>query len=322
MTLPGIAGFILTIGMGVDSNVLIFERIKEELGAGKRRAAGGRRRLRPRVPHHLDTHVASLISAAFLFQFGTGPIRGFATTLFFGLLSQRVHRGVRLAHPVRAHALAAPAGRAAAEHLRSRTCTSSTNPNFNFIKWRWHALALSVLIMLPASRMIVTQRPAARHRLLRRHDRRPEVPAAGRRGGGAQGARRDAGREGRAAVRRRRATTSRWSACRMAATEQGTSLEQGARRSSDALTHGQRRHSSRSISTEIVGPVDRQGPAAEGHLRHAGVARRHHDLHRVPVPVHVRHRRHRRDVARRARHPRLPDVLRLRPLAEHHRGAS
>ena len=52
MTLPGIAGFILTIGMGVDSNVLIFERIKEELRTGEGRQAGGRRRLRPRVPDH------------------------------------------------------------------------------------------------------------------------------------------------------------------------------------------------------------------------------------------------------------------------------
>lgn len=87
MTLPGIAGFILTIGMGVDSNVLIFERIKEELGAGKgvrQAVAAGFDRVFLTI---LDTHVASLISAAFLFQFGTGPIRGFATTLFFGLLS-------------------------------------------------------------------------------------------------------------------------------------------------------------------------------------------------------------------------------------------
>lgn len=87
MTLPGIAGFILTIGMGVDSNVLIFERIKEELGNGKgpRAAiAAGFDRVFLTI---LDTHVASLISAAFLFQFGTGSIRGFATTLFFGLLS-------------------------------------------------------------------------------------------------------------------------------------------------------------------------------------------------------------------------------------------
>jgi preprotein translocase subunit SecD len=87
MTLPGIAGFILTIGMGVDSNVLIFERIKEELAAGKsarQAVAAGFDRVFLTI---LDTHVASLIAAGFLFQFGTGPIRGFATTLFFGLLS-------------------------------------------------------------------------------------------------------------------------------------------------------------------------------------------------------------------------------------------
>jgi preprotein translocase subunit SecD len=87
MTLPGIAGFILTLGMGVDSNVLIFERIKEELATAKgvKAAVGaGFDRVFLTI---LDTHVASLIAAAFLFQFGTGPIRGFATTLTFGLLS-------------------------------------------------------------------------------------------------------------------------------------------------------------------------------------------------------------------------------------------
>jgi preprotein translocase subunit SecD len=87
MTLPGIAGFILTMGMGVDSNVLIFERIKEELSAqrGVRQAVqSGFSRVFLTL---LDTHIASLISAAFLFQFGTGPIRGFATTLSIGLIS-------------------------------------------------------------------------------------------------------------------------------------------------------------------------------------------------------------------------------------------
>lgn len=87
MTLPGIAGFVLTIGMGVDSNVLIFERIREELDAKKaprQAVALGFDRVFVTI---IDTHVSSLIAAAFLFQFGTGPIRGFATTLFFGLLS-------------------------------------------------------------------------------------------------------------------------------------------------------------------------------------------------------------------------------------------
>ena len=87
MTLPGIAGFILTIGMGVDSNVLIFERIKEELATAKGvRAAvnAGFDRVWWTI---VDTHVSSLIAAMLLFQFGTGPIRGFATTLAIGLLS-------------------------------------------------------------------------------------------------------------------------------------------------------------------------------------------------------------------------------------------
>jgi preprotein translocase subunit SecD len=87
MTLPGIAGFILTIGMGVDSNVLIFERIKEELGLGRSvRAAvnAGFDRVWMTI---IDTHVSSLIAALLLLQFGTGPIRGFAMTLIIGLLS-------------------------------------------------------------------------------------------------------------------------------------------------------------------------------------------------------------------------------------------
>jgi protein-export membrane protein SecD/preprotein translocase SecF subunit len=87
MTLPGIAGLILTIGMGVDSNVLIFERLREELA--KSRSA------RPAVAAAfnrvwitiVDTHVTSLVAAGFLFQFGTSPIRGFATTLTIGLLA-------------------------------------------------------------------------------------------------------------------------------------------------------------------------------------------------------------------------------------------
>ena len=87
MTLPGIAGFILTIGMGVDSNVLIFERIKEELATAKgvKAAVGaGFDRVLLTI---LDTHVASLIAAALLFNFGTSSIRGFALTLTIGLLA-------------------------------------------------------------------------------------------------------------------------------------------------------------------------------------------------------------------------------------------
>ena len=87
LTLPGMAGLILTVGMGVDSNVLIFERIREELSIGRsaRQAVTvGFDRVWRTI---LDTHVSSLVAAAFLFQFGTGPVRGFATTLTIGLLA-------------------------------------------------------------------------------------------------------------------------------------------------------------------------------------------------------------------------------------------
>ncbi|HJR61292.1 MAG TPA: protein translocase subunit SecD [Vicinamibacterales bacterium] len=87
MTLPGIAGFILTMGMGIDSNVLIFERIKEELAAQRGARAAIDASFKRVFLTLLDTHVTSLIAAAFLFQFGTGPIRGFATTLTIGLLT-------------------------------------------------------------------------------------------------------------------------------------------------------------------------------------------------------------------------------------------
>jgi preprotein translocase subunit SecD len=87
MTLPGIAGFILTMGMGVDSNVLIFERIKEELAAERGVRASINAGFSRVFLTLLDTHIAALIAAAFLFQFGTGPIRGFAVTLSVGLIS-------------------------------------------------------------------------------------------------------------------------------------------------------------------------------------------------------------------------------------------
>ena len=87
MTLPGIAGFVLTMGMGVDSNVLIFERIKEELDAGRGVRASINAGFKRVFLTLVDTHTAALISAAFLFQFGTGPIRGFAVTLSVGLVA-------------------------------------------------------------------------------------------------------------------------------------------------------------------------------------------------------------------------------------------
>ncbi|HTW60720.1 MAG TPA: protein translocase subunit SecD [Terracidiphilus sp.] len=87
LTLPGIAGVILTIGMGVDSNVLIFERIREEIRAGKAASAAVDQGFAHAWVTILDTHVTTIVSAAILFLFGTGPVKGFATTLTFGLLA-------------------------------------------------------------------------------------------------------------------------------------------------------------------------------------------------------------------------------------------
>ena len=87
LTLPGIAGVILTIGMGVDSNVLIFERIREEVRAGKAPSAAVDQGFGHAWVTIIDTHVTTIVSAAILFLFGTGPVKGFAVTLTFGLLA-------------------------------------------------------------------------------------------------------------------------------------------------------------------------------------------------------------------------------------------
>jgi len=86
LTLPGIAGMILSVAMAVDANVLIFERIKEEIAAGKSpypSIAAGYKRAFPAI---LDSNLTTLIAAALLFQFGTGPVKGFAVTLTLGIL--------------------------------------------------------------------------------------------------------------------------------------------------------------------------------------------------------------------------------------------
>ncbi len=87
LTLPGIAGLILTVGMGVDSNVLIFERIREELRAGKTAAMAVEQGFSHAWITIVDTHVTTIVSAVILFIFGTGPVKGFAVTLTFGLLA-------------------------------------------------------------------------------------------------------------------------------------------------------------------------------------------------------------------------------------------
>jgi preprotein translocase subunit SecD len=86
LTLPGIAGIALTIGMAVDSNVLMFERMREELRLGKTPRSAIDTGYTKAFLTILDSHVTTLITAVVLFQFGTGPIKGFAVSLSLGIM--------------------------------------------------------------------------------------------------------------------------------------------------------------------------------------------------------------------------------------------
>ncbi|MBW2386681.1 MAG: SecD/SecF family protein translocase subunit, partial [Deltaproteobacteria bacterium] len=87
LTLPGIAGLVLTVGMAVDANVIIFERIREELRSGKTPRAAVATGFNKATWTVLDANITTLITALILFQFGTGPIKGFAVTLSIGILT-------------------------------------------------------------------------------------------------------------------------------------------------------------------------------------------------------------------------------------------
>jgi preprotein translocase subunit SecD len=90
LTLPGLAGFILSIGIAVDANVLIFERIREELDRGKTVRTSIDEGFRHALPAIIDSNVSTILTAAVLYQFGTGPIKGFAVTLVAGIVASMI----------------------------------------------------------------------------------------------------------------------------------------------------------------------------------------------------------------------------------------
>ena len=154
MTLPGVAGLILTIGMGVDSNVLIFERIKEELA----RTSGPRAAVRAGFDRVwltiVDTHVTSLIAAAFLFQFGTSAIRGFATTLTIGLVAN-VFTAVFVSRTVFELAMR---HRPAASSAMSLSASATNSPRaFSFTRWCLPAMLVSLLVIGAGAATMATQ---------------------------------------------------------------------------------------------------------------------------------------------------------------------
>jgi len=153
LTLPGIAGLILTIGMGVDSNVLIFERIKEEVASGKTSRAAVAAGFERVFLTILDTHIASLIGAAFLFQFGTGAITGFATTLTLGLLAN-VFTSVFVSRTIFEATLARTPG----ARLRMETFPRLRRPPvFDVHRWRWPSLLLSTVVILAGLGVMVAR---------------------------------------------------------------------------------------------------------------------------------------------------------------------
>ena len=308
MTLPGIAGFILTIGMGVDSNVLIFERIKEELAARQGRPGGGRGRLRPRLPDDSrhPRRVAHRRGVPL-------PVRHRArsaaspSTLTIGLLIN-VFTSVFVSRTLfELELLGAQVARRSASRRRARGPVMQIfkNANYDFIRWRWHALVLSSAVIIGGFLLMLARggMPLGIDFTGGTHRRR-EVRAAGAEDAvrtaldvlpgekvvqqyGDAGAARDpdplpAG-PGRGA---------------------GLRLEASSRKALDAL---RRRPTSAKfeVAQHRGGRAGRRaGPPAEGHLRDDRVDRRPEHLHRAPVPVHLRGRRDRRDVPRHLRRAR------------------
>jgi protein-export membrane protein SecD/preprotein translocase SecF subunit len=158
MTLPGIAGLILTIGMGVDSNVLIFERIKEEIGKARNARAAvsaGFDRVWLTI---VDTHITSLIAAAFLFQFGTSSIRGFATTLTIGLVAN-VFTAVFVSRTLFDLILRYRRASTDAPIISGPVYGSGgrTRRNFNFTRWGVPAMVLSLVIICAGVATVATK---------------------------------------------------------------------------------------------------------------------------------------------------------------------
>ncbi|MBZ5607266.1 MAG: protein translocase subunit SecD [Acidobacteriia bacterium] len=145
-TLPGIAGLVLSIGMAVDSNVLIFERIKEELRAGKAVPAAISAGFERAWGTIVDTHVTTVVASAFLFMFGTGPVRGFAVTLVIGLIAN-VFTAVFVSRAIFAAELWR---KPRMTHLSIGTGRTELfkNSNIDFLSKRTLAIGLSTLAIL------------------------------------------------------------------------------------------------------------------------------------------------------------------------------
>lgn len=144
LTAPGIAGLVLTIGMAVDTNVLIFERIKDELGRGASHEQAVRLGYRRSLPPVLDAHITTLLTAIILAIYGLGPVLGFATTQILGILLS-LFCGILVSR------LITDAYMNKERHFNYFTNISRRifrHANYNFVKYRKVAYAISVVVLL------------------------------------------------------------------------------------------------------------------------------------------------------------------------------
>ena len=318
LSLPGIAGLILTIGMGVDSNVLIFERIKEELKAGRPARSAMRHGFDRVLLTILDTHVASLIAAAFLFQFGTGAIRGFATTLTLGLLAN-VFTAVVVSRTLFEISLSRSAG--AGLGLWTGASERAGQRSFDFLSYRWYALAFSAAIVAACLAPVIA---------------RGGIPVGLDFTGGTAVVARFASPVSEDDVRR--AIPGDETVQRYGPAADRALLIRLPQTPGDAARMDQEIEAGVTIVTKALGDGeasgvrdrrqpdgrrrDRRGPAEEGRARDGRVARGHQRVHRAAIPPELRRRRHRRDRARHRRDRGDARRLWLRPHVEYGRGHS
>ncbi|MBI2166694.1 MAG: protein translocase subunit SecD [Candidatus Omnitrophica bacterium] len=140
LTLPGIAGFILSIGMAVDANILIFERIREELETGKTSRAAISAGYHKAFSAILDSNVTTLVTSAILFVFGTGPVKGFAVTLTIGILASMFSAIVVTRVVFDFLTRKNP-------NLQLKMFQAFKKPNFKFLKNRFWAYGFSVMVL-------------------------------------------------------------------------------------------------------------------------------------------------------------------------------
>jgi len=154
LTLPGIAGIVLTIGMAVDANVLIFERIREELDSGKTPVNAIEAGYKRAFTTIIDANITTFIAAAILFQLGTGPIRGFAVTLAIGILTS-MFTAIMLSRLI--IALWVKKSRPSELPLSSGFRMFKETPKFGFIKLGSKALIVSLVLMVVSVGLVVTK---------------------------------------------------------------------------------------------------------------------------------------------------------------------